>query len=103
VVYRYTGQAEEPQNGNDRNVGYDLIDIGELWEKRHDTDIFYEFGTFRGDDFGENKAHAPWRWDDKDDGEVGADHFFVDPAYLVDYYHDGLGNFSHDYIIQFQN
>lgn len=103
VVYRYTGQAEEPQNGNDRNVGYDLVYIGELWEKRHDPDIFYEFGTFRGDDFGKNKAHAPWRWDDKDDGEVGADHFFVDPAYLVDYYHDGLGNFSHDYIIQFQN
>jgi hypothetical protein len=103
VVYRYTGQAEEPQNGNDRNVGYDLVYIGELWEKRHDSDIFYMFGTFRGDNYGENKAHAPWRWDDKDDGEVYADQFFIDPAYLVDYYHDGLGNFSHDYIIQFQN
>lgn len=103
VVYKYTGRAEEPQNGNDRNVGYDLIYIGDLWEKRHDTDIFHEFGTFRGDDFGENKAHAPWRWDDKDDGEVDADQFFIDPAYLVDYYHDGLGNFSHDYIIQFQD
>ena len=102
VVYRYTGQAEEPQHGNDRNVGYDLIYIGELWEKRYDTNIFYEFGTFRGDDFGENKAHAPWRWDDKDDGEVDADHFFFNPAYLVDYYHDGLGNFSYDYIVQFQ-
>jgi len=103
VVYRYTGQAEEPQNGNDRNVGYDLVYIGELWEKRHDSDIFYMFGTFRGDDWGKNKAHAPWRWDDKDDGEVYADQFFVDPAYLVDYYHDGLGNFSHDYIIRFQD
>ncbi len=40
VVYRYTGQAEEPQNGNDRNVGYDLVYIDELWEKRYDTDIF---------------------------------------------------------------
>ncbi len=103
VVYRYTGQAEEPQNGDDRNVGYDLVDIGELWAKRHDPEIFYEFGTFRGDDRGENKANAPWRWDDKDDGEVYADQLFIDPAYLVDYYHDGLGNFSHDYIVQFQN
>ena len=103
VVYRYTGQAEEPQNGNDRNVGYDLVYIGELWEKRHDPDIFYEFGTFRGDDWDKNKANAPWGWDDKDDGKVYADQFFVDPAYLVDYYHDGLGNFSHDYIIQFQD
>jgi len=103
VVYRYIGQAEEPQNGNDRNVGYDLVYIGELWEKRYDSDIFYELGTFRGDDYSNNKAHAPWQWDDKDDGEVYADQFFVDPAHLVDYYHDGLGNFSHDYIIQFQN
>ena len=103
VVYRYTGQAGEPQHGDDRNVGYDLVYIGELWEKRYDTDIFYEFGAFRGDNYGENKAHAPWQWDDKDDGEVQADQFFIDPAYLVDYYHDGLGNFSHDYIARFQN
>ncbi|MFC2063057.1 DUF3221 domain-containing protein, partial [Chloroflexota bacterium] len=103
VVYRYTGQAEEPQNGNDRNVGYDLIDISKLWEKRHDPDLFHDFGTFRGDNYGENMAHAPWRWDDKDDGEVYADQLFFDPAYLVDYYHDGLGNFSHDYIIRFQD
>ncbi|MFC2034643.1 hypothetical protein ACFLUJ_00765 [Chloroflexota bacterium] len=103
VVYRYTGQAEQPQNGNDRNVGYDLIDISELWEKRHNKDIFYEFGVFRGDNHGDNKAHAPWQWDDKDDGEVYADQFFIEPAYLVDYYHDGLGNFSHDYISQFQD
>jgi len=103
VVYRYTGQAEEPHNGNDRDVGYDLVFIDALWSKRYDPDIFYEFGTFRGDNHEENKAHAPWHWDDYDDGEVNADHFFVDPAYLVDYYHDGLGNFSHDYIVQFQS
>jgi hypothetical protein len=103
VVYRYTGQAEEPTNGNDRNAGYDLVNIDELWAKRYDPDIFYDFGIFIGDDFGENKAHAPWGWDDKDDGEVSADQFFIDPAYLISYYHDGLGNFSHDYIVQFQN
>jgi hypothetical protein len=103
VVYRYTGQAKEPQDGNDRNAGYDLLDIGILWAERHNPEIFYEFGTFRGNDFGENKAHAPWQWDDKDDGEVDADDFFIDPAYLVDYYHIGLGNFSRDYIFQFQN
>ncbi|MFC1945823.1 DUF3221 domain-containing protein [Chloroflexota bacterium] len=102
VVYRYTGQAEEPQHGNDRNVGYNLAYIGDLWDKRNDSDIFYEFGVFRGDDYGENKAHAPWRWDDNDDGEIDAYQFFLAPAYLVDYYHDGLGKFSHDYIFQFQ-
>jgi len=103
VVYRYTGNAGEPRDSNNRNVEYDLIYIGDLWDKRNDTDLFYEFGTFWGDDWGENKADAPWGWDDKDDGEVYADQFFIDPAYVVDYYHDGLGNFSHDYIFQFQN
>ena len=103
VVYRYTGQAEEPENGNDRNVGYDLVNIDELWIKRYDPDIFYEFGVFKGDDWGNNKANAPWGWDDKDDGEVSADQFFIDPAYLVAYYHDGLGDFTHDYVVQFQN
>ncbi|MFC1946436.1 DUF3221 domain-containing protein [Chloroflexota bacterium] len=102
VVYRYTGQAEEPENGNDRNVGYDLIYISDLWEKRNDIELFPEFGVFSGDNHGENKAHAPWRWDDKDDGKVRADQLFTDPAYLVEYYHDGLGDFSYIYVFQFR-
>jgi hypothetical protein len=103
VVYRFTGQAEEPQNGNDRNVGYDLLHIDELWARRHDPDVFCGFGTFCGDDHGENRANPPWGWDDKDDGEVDTDDFFIDPAYLVDYYHEGLGDFSHDYVFQFED
>jgi hypothetical protein len=103
VVYRYMVQAMEPNNGNDRNVGYELVNIDDLWTKRYDPDIFYEFGVFKGDDWGNNKAHAPWGWDDKDDGEVSVDQFFVDPAYLVAYYHGGLGDFSHDYIVQYQS
>ncbi len=102
VVYRYAGQASEPRDNNDRNVEYDLIFIGDLWDKRGDTNLFYEFGTFHGDNWGDNKADAPWGWDDKNDGDVGADQFFLDPAYLVDYYHDGLGDFSQDYVFQFQ-
>jgi len=101
VVYRYTGNAEEPENDNDRNVGYDLVYIGELWERRYDPLIFYDFGSLRGDNHGENKAHAPWRWDDQDDGDIAADQLFIDPAYLVEYYHDGLGDFSREYIFQF--
>ena len=103
VVYRFTEQAEEPQDGNDRDVGNDPLHIDDLWAKRHDPDVFCGSGTFCGDDHGENKANAPWGWDDKDDGEVNGDDFFIDPAYLVDYYHDGLGDFSHDYVFQFRN
>jgi len=56
----------------------------------------------------ENAANAPWGWDDETvivgvitlsegDGEVYAPDFFMDPAYLVDYYHEGLGDFSRSY------
>jgi hypothetical protein len=94
--------ANEPRDSNDRNVDYDLISIGDLWDKRDDSNLFYKFGTFHGDNWGDNKADAPWGWDDKDDGDVSAEQFFLDPAYLVDYYHDGLGIFSQYYVFQFQ-
>ena len=107
VIYRYTGVAEEPESGNDRNVGYVLKDIDELWDLRNSTehpDTFYQFGTFRGDmtsgvpNMVENAANAPWGWDDWNDGDVDDPDFFIDPAYLVDYYHDRLGDFSHSYV-----
>lgn len=103
VVYYYTGIAEEPASGNDRDVGYDLKSREEIWDRREPNEhpeTFYSFGTFKGDTYGDNKAHAPWAWDDKDDGPVDKLDFFTDPAYLVDYYHDGLGAFSHTYIYQ---
>lgn len=114
IIYRYTGSAEEPEDGNDRSVGYALKQINQLWDLRNADeypDTFYEFGTFRGDltpdvkNMVENAAMAPWGWDDiyvpllsEGDGEVDAPDFFLDPAYLVDYYHDGLGDFSSNYL-----
>jgi hypothetical protein len=100
VIYRYTGISEEPENGNDRNVGYSLVSIDDIWSRRGNTDIFHEFGTFKGDitpdvlNMTENAANAPWGWDDWNDGDVDAPDFFMDPAYLVEYYHTGLGDFS---------
>ena len=118
IIYRYTGVAEEPEDGNDRDVGYALKHINQLWDLRNadeHPDTFYQFGTFRGDitpdepNMSENAANAPWGWDDKavkvfgitiseSDGEVNAPDFFLDPAYLVDYYHEGLGDFSRTYL-----
>ena len=66
--------------GNDRDVGYDLVHIDDLWTRRDDGEVFCGFGTFCGDDHGKDKANAPWGWDDKDDGEVDAGDFFLDPA-----------------------
>jgi hypothetical protein len=118
VIYRYAGVAEEPESGNDRNVTYALRHIDELWDLRNPDEhpnTFDQFGTFRGDitpdvpNMVENAANAPWGWDDvtvvvggivisEGDGEVYAPDFFTDPAYLVDYYHNGLGDFSHSYV-----
>jgi len=99
VVYYYTGTAEEPSNGNDRNVGYALKSIDELWERRFDyTGTFSSFGTFNGDTYGKNQANAPWGWDDHDDAFISRGEIFTDPAKLVDYYFNGLGDFSREYI-----
>jgi hypothetical protein len=103
VIYRYTGIADEPQSGNTRDVGYALVAIDELWNRRDNSDTFHEFGTFKGDttpgvlNMTENAANAPWGWDDWNDGDVDNSDFFLNPAYLVDYYHDGLRNFSLSY------
>ncbi len=107
VVYYYTGVAEEPSGGNDRDVGYALESIDELWEMRYPDehpDTWYAYGTFEGDitpgvvAMTANAADAPWGWDDWNDGDAFESDLFMDPAYIVDYYHDGLGDFSHTYV-----
>mgnify|MGYP005851318193 CR=1 FL=1 len=103
VVYYSSTSAEEPEHGNDRNVGYALKNINELWDRRYyypenGYNMFSQFGTFLGDTYGDNRANAPWGWNDINDGDVWQPQFFSDPAYLVDYYHDGLNNFSKEYI-----
>lgn len=68
-----------------------------LWDHRFDKKTFSKWGTFRGDNGKDNAAHAPWLWDDKDDGpKKGAMAF--DPAHLTADYFNGLGNFSKKYI-----
>jgi len=34
VIYKPKGLAEEPSSGNDRNVGYELLSISALWDRR---------------------------------------------------------------------
>ena len=122
IVYRFTGEAEQPQSGNDREVGYDLIEMDNpergLWSRRFDSGLFFSFAKFQGDvpesavdtsaegsgedieplSWQTNAANAPWGWDDFNDGPVYQPDFFMDPAYLVDYYHGSLGEFSHTYV-----
>lgn len=60
----------------------------------------------------ENSANLPWNWNDGDDGNycyfdglkincvdtLPAGLIGLDPAYIIDYYYDGLGEFSTTYI-----
>lgn len=99
VVYFYTGTAEQPSSGNDRSVGYALRSMNELWNRRTDyTYTFASYGTFRGDDYKDNAANAPWGWDDHDDGAVYRGDLYMKPAHLAEYYHNGWGTMSQTYV-----
>ena len=93
--------AERPASPTSQAVRYALVDIfgeGGLWARRHDRKLFAEFGVFRGDDFRNNAANAPWGWDDhNDNGALGKGALACNPIQLIDAYFDNLGPFSTTY------
>ncbi|GIG61099.1 hypothetical protein Lfu02_54710 [Longispora fulva] len=101
VVYYPSGTAGIPTSGNDRSVGYQLVDVfatGGLWARRNNAETFASFGTFRGDNGKDNAANAPWGWDDHDDGsDLPRGLLATDPAKLVAAYFNGEGTFSLTY------
>lgn len=98
VVYYPTGTGEVPSGGNDRSVGYRLVNIfaaGGLWAQRNNTLTYASWGTFRGDNGKDNAANAPWGWDDGDDGsDLQRGLLATDPAKLVSIYFGNEGSFS---------
>ena len=101
VYYPSLTNAEVPSHTNDRSVQYKLVDIFEkdgLWARRRNPETFAEWGAFEGDNGSDDAAHAPWAWDDNDDGIrlLGGELAF-DPARLVAIYFDNLGQFSRTY------
>jgi hypothetical protein len=101
VVYFPSGTGEAPANGNDRSVGYRLVDTfatGGLWAHRNDPATFAGFGTFRGDNGKDNAANSAWGWDDGDDGsDLQRGLLATDPARLVSVYFGNRGTFSLTY------
>lgn len=101
IVYYPLAAGRVPSGGNDRNVGYQLVDIfasGGLWAHRNDSQTFFDWGVFRGDNGDDNAANAPWRWDDHDDGgDLQAGMLAVDPAKLVSIYFSGETPFALTY------
>lgn len=102
VVYYPTGTGEVPSSGNDRFVGYRLVNIfasNGLWAHRTDSLTFASFGTFRGDNGQDNAANAPWGWDDQNDGsDLQRGLLATDPAKLVAAYFGNKGSFSTTYL-----
>jgi hypothetical protein len=117
IYYPTQAAAEYPSSGNDRFVPYRLVDIHSangMWSAAlNDASVssgqtFNSWGTFKGDTSGDcgsglkscssNSANTPWGWDDGDDGDSYRGEFALDPARLFDYYFDGVGNFSQQYI-----
>ncbi len=101
VYYPSRSSAEVPDGGNDRFVQYTLIDIfapGEIWDRRFESQLFAEWGVFRGDEGHDNAAQAPWRWDDHNDGAaLTGGELATDPARLIDSYFDNVAPFSRLY------
>jgi hypothetical protein len=101
IIYFPSGTGEVPSSGNDRSVGYRLVDTfatGGLWAHRADSTTFASFGTFRGDNGQDNAANSAWGWDDGDDGsDLQRGLLATDPAKLVSIYFANEGTFSLSY------
>lgn len=101
VVYSPTGVGEVPSGGNDRSVGYRLVDTfapGGLWARRNNAETYASLGTFRGDNGKDNAANTAWGWDDHNDGAVLRGFMASDPALLVSTYFANKGDFSRTYV-----
>jgi len=101
VIYFPSGTGEVPSGGNDRSVGYRLVDTfaaAGLWAHRNDTTTFAGFGTLRGNNGQDNAAQTAWGWDDGDDGsDLQRGLLATDPAKLVSLYFANEGTFSLSY------
>ena len=102
VIYSPKGIAEIPSNHNDRDVGYELLSINELWDRRFIFDnsfdgekTFEKFGVLDGDDG--DKAKTPWGWDDKDDGKTFAGEIFYNPADMINVHFKGFEDYNFTY------
>ncbi|MFD7445555.1 hypothetical protein [Streptomyces sp. NPDC059909] len=103
IVYRPSrGAGSVPSGGNDRNATYQLVDImagGGLWERRDNAETYASWGAFRGDNGKDNAAHAPWAWDDANDGSALQPGVIVtDPALLVSQYFANTGSLDRNYL-----
>lgn len=90
VHYYHGGTAMEPVSFNGayekNSCSYALRPLTDLWAKRSgpygDGSIFGQFGAFRGDNWGTDKANPPWGWRNKTAYGFGGA-FLSDPAWTI--------------------
>ncbi|MFD3947513.1 hypothetical protein [Streptomyces sp. NPDC058579] len=95
IVYRPSrGEGSVPAGGNDRAATYGLVDLtcAESTSGTLGLGLALAGGT-------DNAAHAPWAWDDGNDGSaLQAGVIVTDPALLVSTYFDNTGELDLTYL-----
>ena len=95
-VYRYKGVAQVPRDKDDRDVGYDLLDLHDtLWARRHEVGNDKTFGakevfpngeygaSLNGDNYGHDGADAPWFWGFDQEAGLVRGVWFFNPAHAM--------------------
>jgi hypothetical protein len=99
VIYRVGEEAEIPEGTDDPQVSYRLVPIWEtLWPRRHlvgDGKLFDQPFDYRGrelpacldgDDFGADRANAPWGYAQETGDRLSRGDWFLDPARALAYH-----------------
>ena len=102
LICKPKGLATYPLNEPKNDVSYELISIDELWEKRLEPygsgNTFEDFTKLDGDNYGEDKAIAPWGWDLSNDGATFTGEFFYNPVDLINVHFNNLVNYDFTYV-----
>jgi hypothetical protein len=111
VVYRVGDRAEVPEGIKDKDVAYELVSIYDtLWQRRSDVgpgrlfDNPFDYrgqvlpASFDGEDWGEDKANAPWGYNQEIGEVLLRGDFFLDPARALAYFATLEGGVSRTYV-----
>jgi len=111
VIYRVGEEAEIPESISDASVSYRLVPIYEtLWPRRDeigDGKLFdrpFDYrgqvlpASFDGDNFGADRANAPWGYDQEIGEELSRGDWFLDPARTLAYHAAFPAPFSLRYV-----
>jgi len=111
IIYRVGDQAERPTDLGDKDVHYQLVSIYDtLWQHRTEIGTGQLFdqpfdyhghilpASFDGENWGEDKANAPWGYAQDIGQTLLRGDFFLDPAKAFAYFATVEGKLSQHYL-----